>query len=410
MTRLSLGRLPAASGPTLAADPARRWTDPLVLLVFAVILVGSIWAVRTPQPGAPSETSADVGFARDMGDHHAQAVAMAEIARSKTEDPEIRTIATDVALTQQAQIGQMRGWLDTWGRPVAGRGDPMGWMGHRGTEMPGMVSTQELDDLNRATGAAADELFLRLMIRHHRGGLLMAAAAVAQADQDEVRTLARAIRDGQTAEIAAMSELLARMGAKPEPAAVTMPSANPADRSSDGPSVWRFTPVALVAGSVAWLLLDHRARRHTGRSTRRGARARREDGADWSELVLVLAGIAQLALALPAVLGARGDLTSAHTWRELGAAQIALGVGFLFSAVRPSRAAGLLPVAAALVVTSLGAGIIDVAQGHAEALTEVKHVVELVALGALAVLAHREPAGHPSAGTAASARPTLVEG
>lgn len=126
--------------------------------------------------------------------------------------------------------------------------------------------------------------------------------------------------------------------------------------------------------------------------------------------MLVHAGIAQLALALPAVLGAPGDLTSVHTWRELGAAQIALGIGFLFSAVRPSRAVGLLPVAAALVVTSLGAGIVDIAQGHAEALAEAKHVVDLVALGALAVLAHRSPAGRPSADTAAGARPTLVDG
>lgn len=408
MTRPFL-RSRAASRPTLSTHPARRWTDPLVLLVFAVVLVGSIWTVRTLEPGAPSETSADVGFARDMSDHHAQAVAMAEIIRSKTEDPEIRTIATDVALTQQAQIGQMRGWLDAWGRPVAGRGDSMAWMGHGGAEMPGMATTDELRDLNRSTGAAADELFLRLMIRHHRGGLLMASAAVAQAERDEVRTLARAVRDGQTAEIAAMSDLLSQMGAGPETAAVTMSSASPADPSSDGPNVWRFAPAAFVVGSVGWLLLDQWTRRRTAGFTGRRARARRDDGADWSELVLVLAGVAQLALALPAVLGARGDLGSVHTWRELGAAQIALGVGFLFSAVRPSRAAGLLPVAAALVVTGLGGGVVDVVQGHAEALAEARHVVELIALGALAVLAHREPAGRPAADTAAHARPTLVE-
>lgn len=410
MTRLSLGRIPAASRVVPTTDPARRWTDPLVLLVFAVILVATIWTVRTLEPGMPSEASADVGFARDMGDHHAQAVAMAEIIRAKTEDPEIRAIATDIVLTQQAQIGQMRGWLDAWRRPVAGRGDPMAWMGLGASDMPGMATTGELEDLDYATGAAADELFLRLMIRHHRGGLLMASAGIARAGQDEVRTLARAIRDGQTAEIAGMNELLARMGAELETSAVTMPSANPDHGSPERHDVWRLTPVAAVVGSVGWLLLDHRTRRRTARPTRQRRRARRDDGADWSELVLVLAGIAQLALALPAILGARGDLTSVHTWRELGAAQVALGIGFLFSAVRPSRAAGLLPVAAALVVTGLGAGIIDVAQGHAEALAEATHVVELVALGALAVLAHRAPTSQPAADTAVTATPTLVEG
>jgi uncharacterized protein (DUF305 family) len=43
--------------------------------------------------------------------HHAQAVEMAEIVRDRTENPQTRTLATDIALTQQAQIGQMQGWL-----------------------------------------------------------------------------------------------------------------------------------------------------------------------------------------------------------------------------------------------------------------------------------------------------------
>ena len=46
-----------------------------------------------------------------MSVHHAQAVEMVESVRDRTESEEIRTLATDVALTQQGQIGQMQGWL-----------------------------------------------------------------------------------------------------------------------------------------------------------------------------------------------------------------------------------------------------------------------------------------------------------
>ena len=58
-----------------------------------------------------------MGFARDMMVHHAQAVEMAEIVRDKTENENVRILATDIALTQQAQIGQMQGWLAVWELP-----------------------------------------------------------------------------------------------------------------------------------------------------------------------------------------------------------------------------------------------------------------------------------------------------
>src|SRR4051812_21471601 len=91
--------------------------------------------------GAPDEDSVEAGFARDMMVHHAQAVQMAEIVRDKTESEEIRTLAADIALTQQAQIGQMQGWLQVWGLPATGYKPAMSWMGHPTEDrMPGMAS------------------------------------------------------------------------------------------------------------------------------------------------------------------------------------------------------------------------------------------------------------------------------
>ena len=111
-------------------------------VLVAVAAVGG-WAARPDGP--PADTSADVGFARAMADHHAQAVEMAELVRFRTNDPEIRLLATDIVLTQQAQIGQMRGWLEAWGRPMTGRGDAMAWMGHGPGAMPGMAGMAGMD-------------------------------------------------------------------------------------------------------------------------------------------------------------------------------------------------------------------------------------------------------------------------
>jgi uncharacterized protein (DUF305 family) len=162
---------------------------------------------------APAEDSAEAGFARDMMVHHAQAVQMAEIVRDKTESEEIRTMAADIALTQQAQIGQMQGWLAVWGLPATGKEPAMTWMGHP-TEgrMPGMASPDELNDLQQASPEEGDVLFLQLMIPHHEAAIPMAEAILEETDRPEVERLARAIAVSQQGEIEMMKGLLNQRG------------------------------------------------------------------------------------------------------------------------------------------------------------------------------------------------------
>ena len=163
--------------------------------------------------GAPAEDSAEAGFARDMMVHHAQAVQMAEIVRDKTESEEIRTMAADIALTQQAQIGQMQGWLAVWGLPATGREPAMTWMGHP-TEgrMPGMASPEELNNLQRAPSEEADTLFLQLMIPHHEAAIPMSEVVLEETDRPEVERLAGAIAASQLGEIEMMKGLLNQRG------------------------------------------------------------------------------------------------------------------------------------------------------------------------------------------------------
>jgi uncharacterized protein (DUF305 family) len=165
----------------------------------------------------PAEDSAEAGFARDMIVHHAQAVQMAEIVRGKTESEEIRTLAADIALTQQAQIGQMQGWLQVWDLPPTGTEPAMSWMGHP-TEgrMPGMASPEELDRLQRASPEEADVLFLQLMIPHHEAALPMAEAVLEETEREEVQQLAAAVATSQEAEIRVLQELLQRHGVQAE--------------------------------------------------------------------------------------------------------------------------------------------------------------------------------------------------
>jgi predicted anti-sigma-YlaC factor YlaD len=107
----------------------------------------------------------------------------------------------------------------------------------------------------------------------------------------------------------------------------------------------------------------------------------------------VIAAI-QLMMSIPAlVLGDDAGLPT-HVARHLGSFALALGVGLLVVAWKPERAAGVLPVVAALVLCLLGSSLIDIVSGGAAPGAEVGHAPELVGLVAVWLLA-RAPGEQP---------------
>jgi uncharacterized protein (DUF305 family) len=214
--------------------PGEQRRSPLRIVLLAVlgvglVLLGGGLAValgigRTAQPAADS---VDVGFSRDMAQHHLQGVEMSNLALDRSEDPAVRGLAFDMAETQNNQVGRMQGWLALWGHTPTG-GETMAWMpedgGHTGhgsgdgEPMPGMASTEELATLRGLSGTAFDVEFLRLMIRHHQGGFEMAEYAAENAQESAVRTLARAMVDSQAGETRLMAGMLDERGGTPLPA------------------------------------------------------------------------------------------------------------------------------------------------------------------------------------------------
>jgi uncharacterized protein (DUF305 family) len=215
------------SDTAVTAPPARpRWLVGLLAAVLALALLatGAALAVITGLGGSssPADDSVDAGFARDMSTHHQQAVQMAQMVRDHSTDPAVRLLGYDIETQQIGEVGQMRGWLDSWGLSAQSTDAPMGWMGgtghqHSGTLMPGMATPAEMAKLRSLSGKALDVYFLQLMIRHHQGGLPMAQYAVEHAGKDYVRTLAQKMVTAQTAEVVSMEQMLRERGGEPLP-------------------------------------------------------------------------------------------------------------------------------------------------------------------------------------------------
>ncbi|MGH3730545.1 MAG: DUF305 domain-containing protein [Micromonosporaceae bacterium] len=212
--------------PRLNADepPATGWwrgANPLVAAALAALLalaVGFATGVFA-MSGSPDENSPEVGFAHDMSTHHSQAVEMGMIAWQRGSLPEVRTLGYDIALTQQAQIGLMLGWLEKWGAPTSSDQPAMAWMGHGehmrppDGRMPGMASPAQLEKLRNAEGKQFDVLFCQLMTDHHIAGVRMARAIVERTDEPEVHELASGMVSAQQNEIDVLRKLLVKLGA-----------------------------------------------------------------------------------------------------------------------------------------------------------------------------------------------------
>jgi predicted anti-sigma-YlaC factor YlaD len=102
---------------------------------------------------------------------------------------------------------------------------------------------------------------------------------------------------------------------------------------------------------------------------------------------LVFVAAAQLVLAVPGLVFGSDDGAPVHVAHEMGSWDLALAIAFLFVAWRPLRAVGLLPFVAVLAAGLCLTAVVDLANGHAVALLETSHLLELVGTALLWLLA-----------------------
>jgi uncharacterized protein (DUF305 family) len=159
---------------------------------------------------APSgkHNEADVSFAQGMIPHHRQAVEMADLAATRASSDTVRKLAADIKKAQDPEIRTMSGWLKAWGEKVPEAMPGMDHSQHEG--MPGMMSSKDMEELEKASGAAFDTAFLKMMVQHHKGAVEMAGTEKQKGAYGPAKTMADAIIKTQNEEITEMNKLLGK--------------------------------------------------------------------------------------------------------------------------------------------------------------------------------------------------------
>lgn len=183
-----------------------RSTLTAALLAAALLTLAACGNDDEPNAGA-AHNDADVSFAQQMITHHQQAIEMSELAETRAASPEAKDLAADIKGAQDPEIKTMTGWLERWGEDVPGA-DEHGGHDMSSGDMPGMMSEDEMAELEGASGPAFDRMFLTMMIEHHEGAIDMAKTEQEDGEYPDAIALAEEIERAQTAEITTMNELL----------------------------------------------------------------------------------------------------------------------------------------------------------------------------------------------------------
>ena len=177
------------------------------------------------QPGAPGQprqtidvaravdlskvrfTSADVEFMQGMIGHHAQAVEMVELLKTRAGRPEMRALGQRIELSQVDEITMMQEWLTGHGQAAPEQ------HAHHGEHvmMPGMLMPGQMARLASAHGAEFDRLFLEGMIAHHHGAITMVDELMKKpgaAQESAIYSFVSDVVADQSAEIERMSAML----------------------------------------------------------------------------------------------------------------------------------------------------------------------------------------------------------
>jgi uncharacterized protein (DUF305 family) len=154
-----------------------------MMILSSAEIASSPVIVQPGQPGSASKiidaqtaidiadtsyTLDDVHFLQQMIPHHEQAILLSTLAPDRTNSESILDLAKRIESSQHDEILFMKEWLGS-------RGEDSHHIkiSNHHMKMMGMATKTQIKELSALNGFSFDDLFLRLMIAHHRGAIQM---------------------------------------------------------------------------------------------------------------------------------------------------------------------------------------------------------------------------------------------
>lgn len=199
-TTIAIGA--AAAVVSLAACSPPSEHDSTLKPTSSSVMPG-MQAMSSSAAPAANVNNADVMFLQMMYPHHAQAVDMAKLVPTRSQNQQVKDLATAIQNAQAPEMAQMTTLLASFGKPA-----PSATMDHA---MPGLMSAQQMTTLEGLSGPAFDKMWLQMMVEHHQGAIDMSRDELRDGTNADVKSMAQAITTAQQGEITTMQGMLAGM-------------------------------------------------------------------------------------------------------------------------------------------------------------------------------------------------------
>ncbi|MCK9872344.1 DUF305 domain-containing protein [Nocardiopsis dassonvillei] len=163
-----------------------------MVLVTGALLGGGLTMAPpafADEPAAEQEVAHfEVDFMKDMIDHHALGVMMAQTCLEKAIHEELTDLCQTIIDSQSTQIETMQGWLQDW-------------YGH--DHEPQLSSYDRLSarNLEHWSGDEYEIQFMRSMTSHHKGAVTDSDRCLDRAEHPELLGLCRTIHESNSKQI-----------------------------------------------------------------------------------------------------------------------------------------------------------------------------------------------------------------